>query len=669
MKTICVSRHPLGLVSKPHRVVVGLVVFALFSVWPVLGATTWTVSSLGDDALDPTTLRGAIAAAASGDTIDISATGTITLAAGALVIDKNLIIVGPGANSLQVSGNNSFKLFIVNGGTTSSISGLTIADGFAPPGCCQVGRGAGIVNGGTLTLNNVTIRSNNATDGGGGISNGGTLTLNYSTVSGNTNGGIQNFSTLTLAYTTVSGNTNGGISNRGGGRLTLTNSTVTGNTGDGIGNDNLSTIVLTDSTVSNNSGSGAVNNGGTGSITNSTFSRNSADGIINHADGTLSLTNSTISGNSLRGIFNNWGTLILVNRTVALNRNIGGVANGTFGTLTAKNSLLANNAGGNCSLSGGAATSYGHNLSQDGSCASFFTAVADLNGISAGLDSSGLQNNGGPTQTIALVAGSAALDQIPTSPTNFCTAIDGTTSIATDQRGAARPQGLACDIGAFELVTNTPPVADAGPDRTLECANPAGTPVTLDGSASSDPDDDTLTYTWTGPFSEGGGTVTGVNPTVTLPLGISTVTLVVNDGTVDSAPDTVKLDIQVFVSGLQPPMVGLSLEAEPPLLPTKAFKQGSTIPLKLQLFCSGMACTNANVTPPRIVGLFATGGPIDLTVVDIDAGAANDNGVYFRFSDPNWVYNLSTQGLSAGTYTITIQLPDGRRFNAGFVLR
>lgn len=223
---------------------------------------------------------------------------------------------------------------------------------------------------------------------------------------------------------------------------------------------------------------------------------------------------------------------------------------------------------------------------------------------------------------------------------------------------------------------NQPPVANAGPDQTLECANPAGTLVTLNGSGSDDLDHDTLTYTWTGPFPEGDGTVTGVSPTVTLPLGPSTVTLVVNDGTVNSAGDSVQIDIQVFVSGLQPPMVGLTPvpagltpEEVPPLLPTTAFKQGSTIPLKLQLFCSGLVCTNATMVPPRIVGLFASGGPIDLTTVDIDAGAANDNGIYFRSSGPNWVYNLSTQGLSPATYTITILLPDGRRFNAGFVLR
>ncbi len=64
--------------------------------------------------------------------------------------------------------------------------------------------------------------------------------------------------------------------------------------------------------------------------------------------------------------------------------------------------------------------------------------------------------------------------------------------------------------------------------------------MTLDGSASSDPNSDPLTYAW----SWDGGTASGVNPTAFLPLGITTVTLIVNDGTVDSAPDTVEITVQ-----------------------------------------------------------------------------------------------------------------------------
>ena len=52
-----------------------------------------------------------------------------------------------------------------------------------------------------------------------------------------------------------------------------------------------------------------------------------------------------------------------------------------------------------------------------------------------------------------------------------------------------------------------------------------------------------------------------------------------------------------------------------------------------------------------------------------DAGQANDNGLLFRASDGQWVYNLSTAGLSSGTYTITVLMPDGRRYDGGFVLR
>jgi hypothetical protein len=87
---------------------------------------------------------------------------------------------------------------------------------------------------------------------------------------------------------------------------------------------------------------------------------------------------------------------------------------------------------------------------------------------------------------------------------------------------------------------NQPPVANAGPDQTVECTSSAGTSVTLDGSGSSDPDNDPLDYTWTGPFPEGGGTVTGVGPTVTLAQGGPyTITLSVDDGNAGTHSDTV----------------------------------------------------------------------------------------------------------------------------------
>jgi len=91
-----------------------------------------------------------------------------------------------------------------------------------------------------------------------------------------------------------------------------------------------------------------------------------------------------------------------------------------------------------------------------------------------------------------------------------------------------------------DICTNQPPVADAGSDQTVEQDSLGGASVTLDGSGSYDPDNDPLTYSWTWT----GGSAAGVNPTVSLPMGTTTVTLVVNDGTVDSSPDTVVIIVQ-----------------------------------------------------------------------------------------------------------------------------
>jgi len=96
------------------------------------------------------------------------------------------------------------------------------------------------------------------------------------------------------------------------------------------------------------------------------------------------------------------------------------------------------------------------------------------------------------------------------------------------------------DTFTVTIAANQPPVADAGPDQTVEQSYYQGADVKLNGSGSYDPDGDPLTYTW----AWAGGSATGVSPIVSLPLGMTTVTLVVNDGTVDSAPDTVVITVQ-----------------------------------------------------------------------------------------------------------------------------
>ncbi|MBL7020515.1 MAG: hypothetical protein ISR86_08205 [Nitrospinaceae bacterium] len=86
---------------------------------------------------------------------------------------------------------------------------------------------------------------------------------------------------------------------------------------------------------------------------------------------------------------------------------------------------------------------------------------------------------------------------------------------------------------------NQAPVANAGADQIIEQTGPGAMSVVLDGSGSSDPDGDPLTYSWSGAV-----TATGVTPTVSLASGTHNITLVVNDGTVDSAPDSVQITVQ-----------------------------------------------------------------------------------------------------------------------------
>ena len=129
----------------------------------------------------------------------------------------------------------------------------------------------------------------------------------------------------------------------------------------------------------------------------------------------------------------------LVNTTVTGNSAVlyGGLAtNPAFSTLNLTNTIVASNlSGGDCSSG---VTSLGFNFDSDGSCG--FVAIGDISGVDPLLGS--LQDNGGPTETHALLPGSPAIDQAPVAD---CT-------LTADQRGVARPQGVACDIGAFEVV-------------------------------------------------------------------------------------------------------------------------------------------------------------------------------------------------------------------------
>ena len=123
-------------------------------------------------------------------------------------------------------------------------------------------------------------------------------------------------------------------------------------------------------------------------------------------------------------------------------------------------------------------------------------------------------------------------------------------SFSRDITLAASPIGIYVWTGG-----NRPPTADAGADQTIIATGPEGATVTLVGSASSDPDGDPLTFTWTGPFDS----LTGVTVSPTLSIGTHTVTLTVDDGRGGTASDTVEITV---TSG---EVIDLSLAVEPSL--------------------------------------------------------------------------------------------------------
>jgi hypothetical protein len=302
-----------------------------------------------------------------------------------------------------------------------------------------------------LTLTNSTVSNTYQALG----NFGGALALVNSVVSDNERGGIVNHSgSVTLTDTTVSGNTAQGILNQSG-SVTLVNTTVSGNGGGGIYNHG--TLTLTRSSVLGNTavkGGGIFSEFGSVTLVNSTVSGNTAvnGGGISCESGILTATNSTVSGNlgnADGGAF--WGrtlTLRLFGSTVA--SNIAG-ERGSAGYVESDISVefSGNVIDGECSTANAnvQGVSYGHNIESPGNTCGFADPTDEVNVTADDLNLGPLQDNGGPTMTHSLGAGSVAIDQIPEAD---CVDADGA-PLTTDQRGVARPQGPACDVGAFEL--------------------------------------------------------------------------------------------------------------------------------------------------------------------------------------------------------------------------
>jgi len=262
--------------------------------------------------------------------------------------------------------------------------------------------------------------------------NGGAFVYNGGPGSQSSDGAISNEGTMTLNGVMFSGNGSG----FGAGA---------------IGNYNIATV--NNVTVADNGTVGAgggIYNGWKMTLTNRLIANNAGGGIFNDATGTLAISNVTVTGNGSgagAAIWNSGGKLTLDNVTISGNDAGGSVGGGIYsgifkaGNLVLKNTILANNTGGNCAGAVSVASG-GHNLSSDASCG--FTAPGDIQNSDPLLGP--LADNGGPTETQALLPGSPAID-----------AGDNLGCPATDQRGVGRPldgngDGVAvCDIGAYGL--------------------------------------------------------------------------------------------------------------------------------------------------------------------------------------------------------------------------
>jgi hypothetical protein len=458
----------MGRFTRSGKIVVcSVLVFLIFTlISGVSHAVTFTVTNPGDAGAG--TLRDAIDMANANSNgpgvVDVIEFGiplpnSIDLITGELEITDDLTITGPGAGMLTVSGGNSSRIFVMSGGTEIKISKLRIADGnqtgagfdgFASAIFIQspnsnielsdcivednTAKSLGAVLLGVhstqLVVNRCSFTNNSSIATGGNSALGGVFGLAAAdlTLEVNDSSFTSNFSQ------TESGLAFGGVINLGATPLDVefnnctfdSNYSVSTNGGLSFGG------VLADGATDNNV-----------EFTNCTFYNNYAQCDGNDCE----VYGGAIGSGGASDISCNHCTF-LSNSVSCTGSNCTAegetIAPPITGSMTIANSIIqADNTANNC-IDSGAITSLGYNIDNGSSCVDG-SVMGDKINTDPGLDPLGLQDNGGPTETIALIPGSMAIDMA-----------DPASIVTEDQRGAPRPFNLINDIGAFEFGA-TPP--------------------------------------------------------------------------------------------------------------------------------------------------------------------------------------------------------------------
>jgi hypothetical protein len=438
----------------------------------------------------------------------------ISLGLGTMALTNTLrpiVIDAPGASMLTINGNGASGVLSVAGGVTLTISGATITGGVAAAG-------GGINNAGSLTLDNVALTNNTAPSGSGAaVNNTGTLTVNGSSSSGNSGsyygGAIFNHDgAATITDSNFVGNSTlyglGGAIDNLGGTLTVTGGNFQGNTSfqggaiynrdDATGQPGQSlpgTATLTGVTIGGNNAyqGGGVFNEGTMTVSSSTIANNTAfqgGAASNNFGGTMAVTNSTLAFNTAQqygGAVDNVGALTMVSSTIAYNVVAAGGTGGgidvyagtaaLYDTIAALNTVGSGKSAVANDITGQLASISSYNLIGAGGLVNGVNH--NIVGVTKPGLASGLANNGGPTQTIALFSNSPALGAGSTS-------IAGLTIPAVDQRGVARP-ATGFDIGAYQGSIPAPVTTGGTASSSVIVASPLSAAVQAPAAASVAP--------------------------------------------------------------------------------------------------------------------------------------------------------------------------------------